>query len=79
MKTKDMNKDNVSKNSLAPAQVVNKIKDDSDIMKNLFNLTEPVCFVEFKLVPNCDIYGVYDNAPMMFIDNFVEHTTAASA
>lgn len=71
---------NLSKNSLSPNRIISIITNDTELSRNLFNYTTPIAFVEFKLIPNCDIYGIYDNnKSIIVVDNFIQHKAEPSA
>lgn len=67
-------------NSLSIRQITNMIQNDSTISKQALKFPEIVCFVEFKLIPNCAIKAkVTETDQTTFIDPFVEcHTTRGS-
>lgn len=71
---------NCPNNSLSIGRVTNMIQNDPAISKKALAFPEIVCFVEFKLIPNCAIKAkVTETDQTTFIDPFVEcHTTRGS-
>lgn len=71
---------NCPNNSLSIGRVTDMIQKDPTISKKALAFPEIVCFVEFKLIPNCAIKAkVTETDQTTFINPFVEyHTTRGS-
>ena len=55
---------NIKNNILSPTKLVAMLSNNVDIAKKvLTEYTTPVVLIEFKLIPNCDIYGIYPKHP----------------
>lgn len=50
-----------TKNILSINSIIDIVNSDKELMKNAFNITDYCYFVEFKIIPNCDIQGFYSN------------------
>lgn len=50
---------NVPKNELSIDRFISTINNDNEIGKRAITANFPVCFVDFKIVPNTDIVGAY--------------------
>lgn len=46
-------------NKLTVANIVSICDGDNDFGRQVFTIKQPVCFVEFKLIPACDVNGYY--------------------
>lgn len=71
---------NCPNNSLSIGRVTDIIQKDPTISKKALAFPEIVCFIEFKLIPNCAIKAkVTETDQTTFIDPFVEyHMTGSS-
>lgn len=61
---------NCSRNLITMSKITAMIEDDKAVMNNIIQYTEPVVFLEFKLIPNCNIHGSYkDCKDVMHAEN----------
>lgn len=60
---------NVPKNTLTMGTLLNFIDGDGYAYKNALNYKEEVYFIEFKVIPNCDIIGIYKDYNNSDFDN----------
>lgn len=58
-------------NKITPQNIVSICDGDKEIYKDALLMQEPVCFVEFKLVPICNIHAALDKTANSFINPFI--------
>ena len=59
-------------NLLTINNILDLVEGDSIVNKNLMNINEQCYFIEFKLVPNCNIHGAYEKSKVTeFVNPFV--------
>lgn len=58
-------------NKITPSTICAVCEGDRDIYKNAMGMQEPVCFVEFKLVPISAIHAKLDTATNEYLNPFV--------
>ena len=62
-------------NKITPNNIVNICDGDRRIYSEAFSFSNPVCFVEFKLIAVNEIHGHLDNTKNSFINPFIRKTT----
>lgn len=67
---------NVATNDLTMGKFAALIDGDKDAMRNALALNTDVYFIEFKLIPNNEIIGVYNSIDDKFINPFSISRTA---
>ena len=60
---------NISKNTLTMGTLLNFIDGDGFAYQNALKYKEQVYFIEFKIIPNCDIVGYYKDNNSTDFDN----------
>ena len=51
---------NIKQNTLSPINLMNIINNNVEVSKGIFTeYSVPIVIVEFKLIADCDIYGIY--------------------
>jgi hypothetical protein len=58
-------------NKLTMNYIASICDGDKELGKNVFTMQSPVYFVEFKLIPNCDINGYYDKDEKDAVSEYV--------
>lgn len=59
-------------NLLTINTILDLVEEDPVVNKKLMNINEQCYFIEFKLVPNCNIHGAYEKSKVTeFINPFV--------
>ena len=58
-------------NKITPSTVSIICDGDKDIYRESMTMQEPVCFVEFKLVPISAIHAKLDNTPKGYVNPFI--------
>ena len=61
-------------NKITPSNIMIICDGDKDIYRESMTMQEPVCFVEFKLVPISAIHAKLDDTPKGYINPFVGAT-----
>ena len=63
-------------NKITPSNIVALCEGDRDIYAQALVLKTPVCFVEFKLLPNNAIHAKLDDTKNSFVNQFVNKTNS---
>ena len=58
-------------NKITPSTICNVCDGDKDIYKKAMSMQEPVCFVEFKLVPISAIHAKLDTTTNEYLNPFI--------
>lgn len=58
-------------NKITPDTIVNLCEGDKNVYQQALINQKPVCFVSFKLVPNCTIHAILDSAKVSFNNPYI--------
>lgn len=59
-------------NKITPNNIINICDGDKEIYSKALGLQTPVCFVEFKLIPNNAIHSYLENTVNSFVNPFIK-------
>ena len=69
----------VPNNLLTINTILDLIEDDSVVNQKLMSINEQCYFIEFKLVPNCNIHGAYEKPKVTeFVSPFVTKVSGST-